>query len=118
MRMHSPEEVSAAGTIMCRGAREVEAESVAYVLLTRHGMTMEASSFPYIAGWAASVDAKAPEKVLQQTGQRIVQAAQDLIESIESDESQERPTRRPRREPVGLTAEAVGARVEPVGPGL
>jgi hypothetical protein len=118
MRMHSPEEVAAAGSIMCRGAREVEAESVAYVLLTHRGMTMEAASFPYIAGWAASVDPKAPEKVLQQTGQRIVDAAQNLIESTESDEAQVRSVRRPRRDSIGLAVETEGATVEPVGPGL
>ncbi|TCN30661.1 hypothetical protein EV644_13143 [Kribbella orskensis] len=118
MRMHSPEEVAAAGSIMCRGAREVEAESVAYVLLTRHGMTMEGASFPYIAGWAASVDPKAPDKVLQQTGQRVVEAAQDLIESTESDGTPVRPIRRVRRDPLGLAVEADGASAEPVGPGL
>jgi hypothetical protein len=81
-------------------------------------MTMEGASFPYIAGWAASVDPKAPEKVLQQTGQRIVEAAQDLIESTDSGEVEVRPARRPRRDPIGLAVEAEGASVEAVGPGL
>ena len=34
--------------------REVEAESVAYVLLAHHGLTIGGSSFPYVAGWAAT----------------------------------------------------------------
>jgi hypothetical protein len=42
---------------MCRGIREVEAESVAYVLLAHHGLTTGGSSFPYVAGWAATVNA-------------------------------------------------------------
>lgn len=118
MRMHSPEQVAAAGSIMCRGAREVEAESVAYVLLSHHGVTMEAASFPYIAGWAASVDREAPEKVLQQTGQRVLETAHQLIESTELDESQPTSDQRQKRSPVASAAEPSGVHQAPVGPRL
>jgi hypothetical protein len=81
MSMHQPDDVAAAGSVMCRGIREVEAESVAYVLLAHHGLTIGGSSFPYVAGWAATVDSVEPEKVLQKTGQRVVHAARKLIDS-------------------------------------
>jgi hypothetical protein len=81
MSMHQPDDVATAGSVMCRGIREVEAESVAYVLLAHHGLTTGGSSFPYVAGWAATVDSAEPEKVVQQTGQRVVHAARKLIDS-------------------------------------
>ncbi|GAA3598556.1 ArdC family protein [Kribbella ginsengisoli] len=83
MRMHSIQEVVAAGTIMCRGTREVEAESVAYVLLSHHGLETDQSSFGYIAGWAATVDKGTPEKVLQATGRRVTAMAKQLINSTD-----------------------------------
>ena len=58
VRMHSPADLDAAAA--CMGTREVEAESVAYVLLARHGLSLDAESFDYIAGWARQVDAKDP----------------------------------------------------------
>lgn len=83
MRMHSIQEIVAAGTIMCRGTREVEAESVAYVVLAHHGLETDQSSFRYIAGWAATIDKDAPEKVLQATGRRVAEMAKQLIDSTD-----------------------------------
>ena len=81
MMMHTPEEIAAAGSVMCRGLREVEAESVAFMLLAHHGLRTDGSSFPYVAGWASTVDKKEPERVVQRTGQRVMVAAHKLIES-------------------------------------
>jgi hypothetical protein len=80
MVMHSPEEVAAAGSVMCRGLREVEAESVAFMLLAHHGLRTDGASFPYVTGWASTVDQKEPERVVQRTGQRVVVTARELIE--------------------------------------
>jgi hypothetical protein len=118
MRMHSREQVAASGSIMCRGAREVEAESVAYILLSHHGMTMEASSFPYIAGWAGSVDPEAPEKVLQRTGQRVVEMAQQLIDVADLHEANSKSEQQVKREPAVRHAELDGVDAQPVGPRL
>jgi len=81
MRMHSAEEVAGAGSITCRGVREVEAESIAYIVLAHHGLKTGGSSFPYVASWASTVDQNEPEKVIQTTGARVVSVARELIES-------------------------------------
>ncbi len=42
---------------VCRGAAEVEAESIAYVVTSHLGMNPAAYSVPYVAGWADDLDA-------------------------------------------------------------
>jgi hypothetical protein len=37
---------------LARALKEVEAESVAYVVASVHGMATDEYSFPYVAGWA------------------------------------------------------------------
>jgi hypothetical protein len=84
MRMHDPDTVASSGSVMCRGMREVEAESVAFILLAHHGMETDGDSFPYVAGWAASVDKKEPERVVQRSGERVLRMARELIDLTSS----------------------------------
>ncbi|WP_410790558.1 ImmA/IrrE family metallo-endopeptidase [Kribbella sp. C-35] len=81
VRMHSPSGPDASAT--CRGTREVEAESVAYVLLAHHGLSIDAESFDYIAGWARQVDPNEPGTVIKATGARVVTTARQLIDSTD-----------------------------------
>jgi hypothetical protein len=81
MRLHSGTGAGGMGDETRRGVREVEAESVAYIVLAHHGVGIEASSFEYVAGWAADVDPDDPVSVIKTTGARVVNAARDLIES-------------------------------------
>lgn len=81
VRMHSPADPDVAAT--CTGTREVEAESVAYVLLARHGLSLDAESFDYIAGWARQVDPKEQGSVIRATGERVVNTARRLIDSTD-----------------------------------
>lgn len=62
----------------CRGAKEVEAESVAYVVTGHCGMDSSSYTFAYVAGWAdqASTD------VLVTTAQRVRVAAQSVITAL------------------------------------
>lgn len=92
MRLHSAPDVAGAGSVMCRGVREVEAESVAYIVLAHHGLSTEASSFDYVAGWAALVDPKEPERVIKATGARVVNASRQLIDSTSQYLKANRPT--------------------------
>jgi hypothetical protein len=94
LRMHSAAEIADAGSIMCRGIREVEAESVAYIVLAHHGLKTDGSSFPYVASWASTVDQNEPEKVIQSTGPHVVNVARQLIESTSQH-------LRPEPEPAG-----------------
>ncbi|MFG1626215.1 hypothetical protein [Kribbella sp. NPDC049227] len=81
MRMHSAPDLADAGSVMCRGVREVEAESVAYILLAHHGLSFNASSFDYVQGWAKLIDPDEPANVVKATGARVVNTARQLIDS-------------------------------------
>ncbi|HEY3558879.1 MAG TPA: hypothetical protein VGL05_15515 [Kribbella sp.] len=84
VRMHSPEAPADSGGEMCRGVREVEAESVAYVVLAHHGMGIDAESFDYIIDWAKAVDPGEPSNVIKATGARVINTARQLIESTDA----------------------------------
>lgn len=63
----------------CRGLREVEAESVAYMVTQAHGLDSGQYTFRYVTGWATQAAGdQTPEQVLRATGQRVIDAA-DLI---------------------------------------
>jgi DNA primase catalytic core len=71
----------------CRGIKEVEAESVAYLTLASHGMTTDNYSFPYVAHWAypiAEVEHIDITEVVTRTGRRVMQAARTIIEATET----------------------------------
>ncbi|MGR4862114.1 hypothetical protein ACIPOG_00025 [Kriegella sp. LARHCF250] len=101
LRMHSPKEVASAGSVMCRGLREIEAESVAYMLLAHHGLTTGGSSFRYVRSWAASVNKREPELVIEQAGSRSVTIARRMTESLD------RQVRRARVGRDGLPAQVL-----------
>ncbi|CAB4896493.1 MAG: toprim domain-containing protein [Actinobacteria bacterium] len=67
----------------CRGKIEVEAESVAFLVTSSHGLDSGAYTFPYVAGWAGSVDATEPETVVRATGQRVLTAAHAILTATE-----------------------------------
>jgi hypothetical protein len=60
-----------------RYLKEVEAESVAYVVASVHGMTTDGYTFPYVAGWAGERGARA----VAETQARVAQAAKVIIAS-------------------------------------
>lgn len=59
-------------------AREVEAESVAYIVSAHLGIDASAYSFGYVAGWASGKEAAE----LQESADRIREAAHELIEAL------------------------------------
>jgi DNA primase len=63
----------------CRGRIEVEAESVAYLITASHGLDSSSYTFPYVAGWAGTVDSAAPETVVRATGERVLAAARIIL---------------------------------------
>ena len=58
-----------------RALKEVEAESVAYVVASVHGMPTDEYSFPYVAGWAG----QEADKAVRATQTRVNTAAQAII---------------------------------------
>ncbi len=65
------------GSRFPRHVMEVEAESVAYVVASAHGMPTDSYSFPYVARWAGE---DAPN-VVASTQQRVAKAAKEIIEA-------------------------------------
>lgn len=65
----------------CRGRREVEAESVAYVVAAAHHMDTSQYTFNYVAGWAAQ--AATPEHgidaVVGATGATVIATADKIL---------------------------------------
>ena len=68
------------GSRECRGIAEVEAESVAYMVTSAHGLDSSQYTFNYVAGWAlnAVTEDRDLADILRSTGQRVIGAA-DLI---------------------------------------
>ena len=65
------------GQYLPRPIKEVEAESVAYVVAAVHGMATNDYSFPYVAGWAGPDGARA----VQATQQRVATAARQIVDA-------------------------------------
>jgi hypothetical protein len=65
------------GQFLPRPLKEVEAESVAYVVASAHGMAAGEYSFPYVAAWAGADGARA----IQATQARVATAARLIIEA-------------------------------------
>jgi len=63
------------GRYLPREVKEVEAESVAYVVAAAHGMATDGYSFPYVAGWAGGDGAQ----VVLDAQDRVARASRSLI---------------------------------------
>jgi hypothetical protein len=65
------------GRYLPRATKEVEAESVAYVVGSTHAMATDGYSFPYVATWAGESGAKA----VAATQARVASAARQIIDA-------------------------------------
>ena len=65
----------------CRGRREVEAESVAYVVAAAHHLDTSQYTFNYVAGWAsqAATPQRGIEAVVAETGARVIATADAIL---------------------------------------
>jgi hypothetical protein len=60
-----------------RGLKEVEAESVAFIVADAHGMATDSYTFPYVTAWSGDEGAKA----VRATASRVASAAESIIEA-------------------------------------
>jgi antirestriction protein ArdC len=67
------------GSLACRGSKEIEAESVAYLVCQTAGLTTDEYSFPYIAGWS-----KGDPKQVQASAETAVKCARQILDEMES----------------------------------
>ncbi len=61
----------------CRGVKEVEAESVAYIVARAVGLKTGTYSFPYVATWAGG-----DVEVVRATGTRVTQCAHSILDKL------------------------------------
>ncbi|MCC6496243.1 MAG: hypothetical protein IT193_08285 [Propionibacteriaceae bacterium] len=92
----------------CLGRREVEAESVAYVVAAAHHLDTSQYTFNYIAGWAAK--AATPEHgieaVVAETGARVIATADTILAHTKPADLEARL--------VDAVAQDLGIRVMPI----
>ncbi len=75
---------AAGGRVACGGVREVEAESVAYLVTAAHGLEAGTYTFAYVASWAerpATAERISVADVVARTGARVMAAAAQLIDT-------------------------------------
>ncbi|GGM24012.1 ArdC-like ssDNA-binding domain-containing protein [Dactylosporangium sucinum] len=85
--LHEPSDFGWATTADCRGAKEVEAESVAYLVAAHYGMDTATYSFAYVTRWAerAAAETKnSPEDVVRASGQRVIKTALAITEAADA----------------------------------
>jgi antirestriction protein ArdC len=70
-----------------RAEKEIEAESVAYVVCKALGLDTAGFSFPYVATWAGR--SKDALKEIEKSGARIAKAADQILSAIEPTASEE-----------------------------
>lgn len=101
----------------CRGIVEVEAESVAYLVTTSHGMDTAGYSFAYIAGWADA--APDPGAALRSTAERVRAAATSILDAVDPDPDlpPELADRAQRRSGLLEAATAIDARADRLAAG-
>lgn len=76
----------APANLSCTGVREVEAESVAHLVLGAKGLTTDSYSFPYVAAWAQplAIERRVTlADVVTSTGSRVVTTARQLIDATQ-----------------------------------
>lgn len=100
----------------CRGLREVEAESVAYMVTQAHGLDSAQYTFNYVAGWASqAVDKDTTiDDVVAKTGQKVIAAVDRILRHTQPSGTE--PTDALARE-LGIT-ETDATIHTPSGPGV
>ena len=70
------------GQDLTQEARELEAESTAFIVGTALGVDFSEYSFGYLANWAASMEAEARDKALEKAGTLAASIAKKILEGI------------------------------------
>ena len=76
---HAPLHETAPGMYLPRPRKEIEAESVAFVVADAHGMLTDDYSFPYVAAWASSGRSSDPGREIAATQARVAEASKTIL---------------------------------------
>jgi hypothetical protein len=74
MLLHTDDKVLTQDAILHRNVAEIEAESVAHIVASVHGLTTDDYSVPYVAGWS---DGKT--EVIAATADRVLKTAKEIL---------------------------------------
>lgn len=74
--LHEP---AADSTEHHRGRREVEAESVAYIVCRRYGLPTDDYSLPYVAGWSGG-----DRDIVRDTAERVTRCARTVVGAVDA----------------------------------
>jgi hypothetical protein len=86
MLLHRAGDFLGGVTGQCRGEKEVEAESVAFLTAAHAGLDTSSYTFGYVTGWAeraAAATGQPPHEIVQATGARVVRAAAALSTALD-----------------------------------
>lgn len=73
------------GYLAHRELREVEAESIAYMVTSAHGLDSSQYTFSYVAGWASrATGGVGIEEIIKSTGERVMAAADRILSHTKS----------------------------------
>ena len=68
------------GFVDCRGLREVEAESVAFMVTGAYGLDSSQYTFNYVTGWASRAGGSlTTDQVVKATGERVIAAVDQIL---------------------------------------
>jgi hypothetical protein len=84
--LHAPGDFVGGITGACRGEKEVEAESTAFLVAAHIGLDTSSYTFGYVTGWAeqaARTSGKAPHDIVAASGARVVRAAATLTTALD-----------------------------------
>ena len=87
--MHHPGDQNMRGNTGWLGVAEVEAESVAFLVLAGAGMDSACCTTPYVAGWAetaASQQHSEVGEIIKNTASRVLKTANQIIDEIMPDQ--------------------------------
>ena len=76
---HSPTDPHAVEA--CRGTKEVEAESIAYIVAHTLGLDTGRYSFGYVAHWADHTDT--PNEIVQATAETVLRHARSILKALQ-----------------------------------
>ena len=101
---------AAADAALHRGVAEVEAESIALMVGTAHGLDTASYTVPYVSTWASSVPGRSPVEVVQATADRVRATALGILDRLDTVQEGD-------GSPPGIDREGLGSRngVAPVG---
>ena len=83
--LHNKEKMAGQEELKNRQTKEVEAESVAFVVCSAFGLDTSEYSFPYIAGWSSGkemTELKASMDVIRQTSSKLIKSIEKEVQHL------------------------------------